>query len=241
MFTLLLRLKGPMQSWGTHSYFSDRDTSREPTKSGVLGIICAAMGLQRDSDLSEFSAMRFGVRVNKEGKLKTDFQTGQEIEQEVTTKRGKKEETYLSHNHYLSDADFIVGFESNDRELLERIQNALKKPKWLLWLGKKSYVPSLPIYIEDGLVEKDLIRALEQHGFEYQEYMRWYDGFDLETKKMKLRFAVDDPNRQVKDAVMTQTINDNPVSFEKRLFRPRYVTTFIREVEVTDEEVNVSD
>jgi CRISPR system Cascade subunit CasD len=236
-----MRLKGPMQSWGTHSYFSERDTSREPTKSGVLGIICAAMGLQRDADLSKYSAMRFGVRVNKEGKLKTDFQTGQEIEQEVRSKRAKKEATYLTHNHYLADADYIVGFESKDRELLERIQNAFKKPKWLLCLGKKSYAPSLPIYVKEGIVEKELIRALEEHEIEYQDYLRWDDSYDRETKKIKLRFAVDDPHRQIRDAVMTQTINDNPVSFEMRLFRPRYVTTFIKEVAVTEEEENVSD
>jgi len=43
MPTLLLRLAGPMQSWGLSSRFTIRDTSLEPSKSGVLGLLCAAL------------------------------------------------------------------------------------------------------------------------------------------------------------------------------------------------------
>jgi len=48
MAVLLLRLMGPMQSWGTQSRFSHRDTDLEPSKSGVIGLLCAAMGKPRD-------------------------------------------------------------------------------------------------------------------------------------------------------------------------------------------------
>ena len=44
MMTLLLRLAGPMQSWGTASKFRERDTGREPSKSGVVGLLAAALG-----------------------------------------------------------------------------------------------------------------------------------------------------------------------------------------------------
>ena len=47
MATLLLRLQGPMQSWGTTSRFDERDTQLEPSKSGVLGLVCAALGRDR--------------------------------------------------------------------------------------------------------------------------------------------------------------------------------------------------
>ena len=48
MAVLLLRLAGPMQSWGTQSRFTHRDTDLEPSKSGVIGLLCAAMGKPRD-------------------------------------------------------------------------------------------------------------------------------------------------------------------------------------------------
>ena len=44
MSVLLVRLAGPMQSWGSQSRFSHRDTEREPTKSGVVGLLSAALG-----------------------------------------------------------------------------------------------------------------------------------------------------------------------------------------------------
>lgn len=47
MSTLLLRLAGPMQSWGTDSKFDVRRTQREPSKSGVIGLIAAALGIPR--------------------------------------------------------------------------------------------------------------------------------------------------------------------------------------------------
>ena len=41
MSVLLLRLSGPMQSWGVQSRFTVRDTGLEPSKSGVVGLIAA--------------------------------------------------------------------------------------------------------------------------------------------------------------------------------------------------------
>ena len=48
MATLLLRLAAPLQSWGADSKFETRKTNREPTKSGVIGLLAAALGLRRD-------------------------------------------------------------------------------------------------------------------------------------------------------------------------------------------------
>lgn len=67
MSTLLLRLAGPMQAWGTDSKFEVRGAGREPSKSGVIGLLAAALGRSRDSDLSDLNALRFGIRVEQEG------------------------------------------------------------------------------------------------------------------------------------------------------------------------------
>ena len=62
MPVLLMRLAGPMQSWGTQSRFLHRDTGREPSKSGVIGVLCAALGRPRDAALQRTSPERTGPR-----------------------------------------------------------------------------------------------------------------------------------------------------------------------------------
>lgn len=71
MATLLLRLAAPLQAWGADSKFETRKTGREPTKSGVIGLLAAALGLRRDEHeaLLRLTGLRFGVRVEREGQL----------------------------------------------------------------------------------------------------------------------------------------------------------------------------
>ena len=47
MSTLLLRLAGPLQAWGNDSKFETRRTGREPSKSGVIGLLAAALGKKK--------------------------------------------------------------------------------------------------------------------------------------------------------------------------------------------------
>ncbi|RMI40471.1 type I-E CRISPR-associated protein Cas5/CasD [Streptomyces triticirhizae] len=82
--TLLLRLAGPLQGWGDVSRYNHRDTIYRPTKSGVIGLLAAADGHQRDEvrgpgddclPLSTLAALRFGVRADRPGVLINDFHT----------------------------------------------------------------------------------------------------------------------------------------------------------------------
>jgi CRISPR system Cascade subunit CasD len=143
MSVLLLRLAGPMQSWGTQSRFSRRDTGLEPSRSGVIGLLCAALGRPRDQPLDDFALDRLemAVRVDREGRLTRDYHTAQNLRWADTTTTG---ETVLSERYYLADADFLVGL-AGERALLERLDSALRSPVWALSLGRKSFVPSLPI------------------------------------------------------------------------------------------------
>src|SRR5690606_28500785 len=84
MPTLLLRLEGPMQSWGISSRFRQRDTATEPSKSGVIGLICAALGKPRKEDpategrwpsLAQLASLQMGVRTDRAGTIGVDFQT----------------------------------------------------------------------------------------------------------------------------------------------------------------------
>lgn len=149
MSTLLLRLAAPLQAWGTDSKFEVRRTNREPSKSGVIGLLAAALGLRRDADLSKLSALRFGVRVDRNGEIIKDFHMA------------KAEKTsYLTYRYYLSDAIFLVGLESEDRSFLEQIERALRNPCFPLFLGRRSCPPTLPLVL--GIREDTLEIALRE-------------------------------------------------------------------------------
>ena len=158
MSTLLLRLIGPMQSWGTTSRFDERDTQLEPSKSGVLGLICAALGRDRSESVEDLAALKMGVRVDREGLLMRDYHTATG----VMTAAGKPDlhRTVVSPRFYLSDAAFLVGLAGNDTDLLHSVRAALRAPVWPLALGRKAFPPSLPVWLEDNLVDADLRDAL---------------------------------------------------------------------------------
>ncbi len=160
MPTLLLRLQGPMQSWGTRSRFDHRDTWPYPTKSGVVGLLAAALGRDRKEDISDLAALRMGVRVERKGVLKVDYQTARDVL--AADLRAKRD--VQSWRHFLSDAAFLVGLEG-DGELLRQLHLALQNPRFPLYLGRKSYVPSPPPYLPDGLVEAPLEEALKAYPY----------------------------------------------------------------------------
>lgn len=156
MPTLLLRLVGPMQSWGTTSRFDQRDTGKEPSKSGVIGLLAAAMGVDRENwtDLEPLTRLAMGVRHDRGGFPKRDFQTAGCAATDLIIKADgshSKGSGVVSHRFYLADAAFLVGLECREFSFLERVHAALRNPFWPLSLGRRSYVPSESIWIENGL------------------------------------------------------------------------------------------
>ena len=122
MATLLLRLAAPLQAWGADSKFETRKTNREPTKSGVIGLLAAALGLRRDEReaLLRLTGLRFGVRVEREGQLLVDYHTAKTQDEKTS---------YVTYRHYLQDAVFLAGIESEDAALLQQLQQALPQVK----------------------------------------------------------------------------------------------------------------
>lgn len=165
MPTLLLRLVGPMQSWGTTSRFDQRDTGKEPSKSGIIGLIAAALGIDRENwnDLEPLVQLRMGVRHDRSGVPKRDYQTAGCANVDTIIKADRtqaKDGGVVSTRYYLADAAFLVGLESDGRELLGRIHDALSNPIWPLALGRKSYVPSEPIWMADAVQDASLREVL---------------------------------------------------------------------------------
>lgn len=159
MATLLLRLQGPMQSWGTTSRFDERETQLEPSKSGVIGLLCAALGRDRAEPVDDLAALRMGVRVDQEGIPMRDYQTATGVLIAASAK-ADRERTVVSPRFYLSDATFLVGMEGDDRIFLKQVHEALLRPVWPLGLGRKSFVPGSPVYLPDGLLDTALRTSL---------------------------------------------------------------------------------
>jgi CRISPR system Cascade subunit CasD len=152
MPTLLLRLAGPFQSWGVQSRFTVRDTLLEPSKSGVIGLLCAALGRPRPHPLEDLTQLRLGVRVDREGVLKMDYHTAggshrQDEKYGVALADGSGIRAVTSQRFYLADADFLIGIEGDEADFLRKLDKALARPRWPLYLGRKAFVPGAPVRV----------------------------------------------------------------------------------------------
>lgn len=208
--TLLLRLSGPLQSWGSRSRFSERDTEREPTKSAVIGLLCASLGRPREASLADLVALRMGVRVDQEGTMQRDFQTA------LTVRKADPKappNTVISNRYYLSDAVFLVGLESSNIELLRRLENAIQAPVWAISLGRRSCVPAESIYLQDGLRENEKLEfALRTYPF------LGANGAANAASRATLRIVVE-------VSAGSDVRSDVPISFADRTFTVRHVQT----------------
>lgn len=154
MATLLIPLVGPLQSWGLDSRFDLRLTSQEPSFSGVLGLVCAALGRDRSEPVDDLASLNFGVRADAEGELLRDYHTVQNC----ITASGSAGGTAVTTRWYLADAAFTAALEGPE-DLLVQIHAALGKPVWGLALGRKACLPTVP-FASGGLVEAELEEAL---------------------------------------------------------------------------------
>ncbi len=230
--TLLLRLAGPMQSWGTQSRFRDRDAGAEPSKSGVVGLLCAALGLPRSAPVADLAALRMGVRVDRPGVVRVDYQTAGGTHRPgerygVARAENPGTETSVSRRAYLTDAAFLVGLEAVTEEqvaLLAELDRALAAPVWPLYLGRKGYVPGCPVRLPDAPPEGPGLRdgPLEESLGAYP----WN-----RVTGERARLVIELPA----GGTSSEARNDWPLSFEPldRRYATRYVvTTFLARPEM---------
>jgi CRISPR system Cascade subunit CasD len=172
---LALRLEGPLQSWGERARWTVRDTGTEPTKSGVIGLLAACLGLGPDQDEAVAAlaqALTLGIRVDRPGRALIDFHTvgGGRPPTGVMSASAKRivkiteathePETVVSRRAYLADASFLAVVQGQV-DLLERLAAALDDPAWPPFLGRKSCPPSVPlrpVRLEAGDLEDGLTR-----------------------------------------------------------------------------------
>lgn len=207
MDTLLIRLIAPMQSWGIQSNYTTRDTGYEPSKSGVIGLLCSALGRSREAALGDLTALRMGVRVDREGALRKDFHIAQNV---LDTDGKKVRNNIVTTRYYLSDAAFLVGLEG-DSTLLTQVQAALQNPVWALYFGRKAFTPAAPVWFKDGLQSDTTIEtAFANFG--------WIIAQPKFSPPEKVRVVYEAPDGN-------QIRADVPISFAERTFSSRRVIT----------------
>lgn len=203
MSTLLLRLAAPLQAWGTESRFNTRQTGTVPSKSGVIGLLAAALGLKRDADLTELREMRFGVRTDQSGVLLRDFHM-------VHYQKKSKEIADVTYRYYLSDAVFLVGLESENVRLLNTLEAALNAPAYPLFLGRRACPPTLPMIL--GIRELPLDAALRDEPWQASEsYQKRWQRFHA-GERLTLPIVTDADGAGYGRTI----IQDDPISFDQR-------------------------
>jgi CRISPR system Cascade subunit CasD len=145
--------------------------------------------------------------------MKKDFHTAKDV---AKASGGGTKETEVSDRWYLADADFLVGLESDDEALLQGLNEALAHPVWQLFLGRKSFVPALPVRVLDAPMESPLLEALEKYDWKTDR-----KGGSPE----RLRVAIDARAEGVPGNWQTEIRQDVPLSFASRSFTIRQVKT----------------
>jgi len=175
---LILKLDGPMQAWGGHTYEDFRPSHLFPTRSGLLGLLGACLGIDRyDQDGLQrlASSVEFTVRADHHGKKRglklPDFHTVLEA-RKVDGSPNKN--PVVSRREYLFDASFTVavGGMEGAKIGLDTIAESMLRPHYTPSLGRRSCPLACPLF--DGWREAaNAIEALKQvppaHGVIYGE------------------------------------------------------------------------
>lgn len=167
MKTLILKLAGPLQSWGTSSHFESRHTDYYPSKSAIIGLISAAFGYKRDEDekVQKLKELSFAVRIDQPGNLIRDYHTAHKYKD-----NGDLDRTYVTNRYYLEDAVFIVFLSHEDNEYMEQIYEALCAPYYQPFMGRRSLPLAIDFLI--GLEDKRILDCLEQIPWQAAEWFK---------------------------------------------------------------------
>lgn len=157
---LLFRLYGPLASWGEIAVGESRHTASYPSKSALVGLLAAAIGIRRDEDNRQRAlteGYHFAVKVLSTGSLLRDYHTTQAPDSVGSfVYRTRRDEmiigkerlgTILSSREYRCDALSIVAVRALEDApyTLHELSNALLKPRFHLYLGRKSCPLAAPL------------------------------------------------------------------------------------------------
>jgi CRISPR system Cascade subunit CasD len=187
-----VRLQAPLQAWGGATVGDNRPTQPFPTRSGVLGMVAACLGILRGDHrrLRTLCAdARVHVRVDAPGTPLVDDQTIQGNPNASPTRQ-----TIRSKRTYLCDASFAAVIVPGPGTTLDEIEAALSTPKFSPYLGRRCCVPSSPLLLASRVSGVDPLELFESIPIGPEELMARIAGrqeldfyLDVEDHPRRLR------------------------------------------------------
>lgn len=174
---LILRLDGPMQAWGTHTFEDFRPSNLFPTRSGLLGLLAACLGIERRDHTAQAqlaASVEFSVRVDgaveRPGRDKPFAKPGVKLPDFHTVMDARKVDgsvnkfPVVSRREYLFDAAFTVavGERPDAHYTLDQISTALCCPCYTPTLGRRACPITRPLLDGDPVEASDALAALRQ-------------------------------------------------------------------------------
>jgi CRISPR system Cascade subunit CasD len=177
---LLATLYAPMASWGDITVGERRTSWDRPSRSAILGLVAAALGVKRE-DQARHDALDIGygvaVRVDTPGRLMVDYHTVQTLKQSeiknarARTRRemiryGEKQrnlETILSWRQVRVDSAYTLALWAREGAAwsLEALRDALRTPVFTLYAGRKAHPLGWPL-LPEVIEAQSLATALAQ-------------------------------------------------------------------------------
>lgn len=163
---LILKLQGPMQSWGGHTYEDYRPSEGFPTRSGIVGLLAACLGIDRSDKerlLELADSIIMAVRRDHEStpiSRLTDFHT---VENARKVDGSINKNPVVSRREYLCDASFTLALHATAvaKFSLADLECAVKQPVYTPFLGRRSCPFSRPLY-EGRTYATSFVQALRQ-------------------------------------------------------------------------------
>lgn len=162
MPALAFYIDAPLQSWGASSKYQYRETNAFPSKSAVIGILAAALGIDKHSEdeeekITPLTNLKLTVvkvpKAHPTTRL-TDFHTiGGGYDKSATQREkmsiprkasGAPFGTVITRRTYLTDAAFIAILDG-ENGIINDLHAALLDPVWGVWFGRKTCLPATPL------------------------------------------------------------------------------------------------
>jgi CRISPR system Cascade subunit CasD len=178
MQVLILRLEGPLMSFGDVAIDEIRPTRRLPGRSLLTGLLANALGFAH-RDVIELDRLqerlRFAARLDREGQALVDFQTAELSQHDplwtthgIPAERAGGAASYsgpaMRYRHYRADAAVTVALTlvpPEERPDLAALEVALRRPERPLFIGRKGCPPSRPL-LDRVLSAESLVAALDR-------------------------------------------------------------------------------
>lgn len=149
---LILKLEGPLQSWGQHSFEGLRQSAAFPGRSALLGLLAACLGIDRQDGERQGALARsvgFAVRCDHsdyQPQKMTDYHTVKDARVEYCGL--KSHETIQTWREYWQDAKYTVAVWNLPEAAitLEQLQAAVQKPVYTPVLGRRSCPLARPLF-----------------------------------------------------------------------------------------------